>query len=67
MIPDEILSEYRALADSQLEKQARYKPGDHQDRAPRWDWVTGKLLEIIEVQEQRIDALERKVAELGNP
>jgi hypothetical protein len=49
---------------SQLQKQVRWTPGDHPDKAARWDWVTGKLLEIITVQQERIDALERQVAEL---
>lgn len=64
MIPDEIIDEYGNLASSALERQVRWKPGDHQDKSARWDWVTGKLLEIIRVQEERIDALERKVADL---
>lgn len=65
MIPPEILSEFHTLNEAQLDKQARWKPGDHHDRAPRWDWSMRKLLEIIEVQEQRIDALEREIRDAG--
>ncbi len=61
MIPDEILSEYRNLAERQNEKLARVTGTTHEDALPRFDWVTGKLLEIIHVQEQRIDELERRV------
>jgi hypothetical protein len=64
MIPEEIIQEYGNLARSALDKQVRWKPGDHQDRAPRWDWATGKLLEIIRVQDEELDELRARVEAL---
>lgn len=64
MIPDEIISEYGNQASAQLDQQLRWKPGDHPDVAARWDWVTGKLLEIIRVQDAELDALKARVDDL---
>lgn len=50
MIPQEILEEAGNLARS--------------DHPQAIEWATGKLLEIIQVQDARIDDLEARIAEL---